>query len=72
MTRIYDRDFLSPKQEKWVGIRGIPTIVEVIQDDLRPFLSEIHSQTGDRSGSFSNWFSQSFIDVLNSTYTFAH
>ena len=65
--RLFDRDFLAPTEVKWAtDVKGIPMLEEVVRQDLRPYLEEIHAGTSEVSGVFGDAFSQSFVDMWNS------
>ena len=72
LPRLYDRTFLAPTEIKVLPaqgeVKGIPKIVEIVKQDLREYLAEIHSETDEVSGVFGDAFSQTFVDVWNSEF----
>ena len=67
--RLFDRDFLAPTEVKWApDVKGIPVLVEIVKQDLRPYLEEIHAGTSEVSGVFGDAFSHSFLDMWNSEF----
>ena len=68
VPRLFDRNFLAPSEQRWTpGAQGIPTLIEIVKQDLRGYLEELHSETNELSGVFGDLFSRSFIDNWNKT-----
>ena len=68
VPRVYDKKFLAPNEQRWApGAKGVPTLIEIVKQDMRGYLEELHSETDILSGVFGDLFSRAFIDNWNKT-----